>query len=274
MSDWADKSTDNLAARIGSGIALIAFGLGAAYAGGPWLAAAAAAAVTAMSFEWARMSERPRIGPAFVVCWLAGVTSVMAASWGRIDVALAVLAGGALVASLRRHGLGKRAVSAFGVLYVGGPCAGLVWLRGSDSGLAIVLGLFAVIWSADTMAYVGGRFLGGPKILPSLSPNKTWAGLACGAGAGAIAGWLYVASADAAAAGAALGGLFAAIGLAGDLFESLLKRRFGVKDASNLIPGHGGVMDRLDGLMAATLVAALAVAIWPSAPAALFGARG
>ena len=164
-----------------------------------------------------------------------------------------------------------------GTLYIGLPCAVFLWLRGSTPyGLETVFSLFALIWAADIFAYFGGKLIGGPKIAAGLSPNKTWSGIVAGVTAGALTGvgcgavthaqtsltgvWLLV------------GAVIAFTGLMGDLIESFLKRRFGVKDASKLIPGHGGVLDRNDGLMAATLLTCAVLVIWPQAQALLFGA--
>jgi phosphatidate cytidylyltransferase len=140
-----------------------------------------------------------------------------------------------------------------------------------------VLTLFAVIWAADVFAYFGGKLIGGPKIAEGLSPNKTWSGIVAGVAAGTAAGWACGAmvGADGLRLGVwiSVGAILAFTGLMGDLFESFLKRRFGVKDASKLIPGHGGVLDRIDGLMAATLLAGAVLAAWPGLSAWLSGAQ-
>ncbi len=274
MSDWADPASDSLAARAASGIVLVAVGLSAAYFGGAWLSAATGAALTAMAFEFARMSEPKSPLAAFAIAWVGGLAAIWTASWGAFSWTLACLGAAAGLTALRPAPMGRRFEAAFGVLYVGVPCAAFVWLRGTPNGLDAVLALFAIIWAADIAAYFAGRFIGGPRIAPSLSPNKTWAGIIGGATAGACAGLgLYAFHGGPAAAWLVLGAGLASVGLMGDLFESLLKRRYGVKDASNLIPGHGGVMDRLDGLMAAVLAAAALVALAPQAPDALFGGR-
>ncbi|MGE3583162.1 MAG: phosphatidate cytidylyltransferase, partial [Hyphomonadaceae bacterium] len=164
--------------------------------------------------------------------------------------------------------------TAGGAIYIGAPPAVFVWLRGHEpGGFEILILVFTSIWAADVAAYFAGRLIGGPKLLPRLSPQKTWAGLIAGVGAGAGAGAGGAAFFGAPAsiwmiAGASL----AFVGLFGDLFESFLKRRFGVKDASRLIPGHGGVLDRLDGLMAATLAAGAVLAAWPGLVRVLMGA--
>ena len=154
------------------------------------------------------------------------------------------------------------AVAAYGVLYLGWPSVLLIWLRGVDSpvGLHWTVLVFAVAWSADILAYLAGSTFGGPKLWPRFSPNKTWSGFIGGILAGAVAGAVMTAWVDMGALtvvwGAILGLAAALATMAGDLWESALKRRFGVKDAGNTIPGHGGLLDRVDGLMFAVVVVA------------------
>jgi phosphatidate cytidylyltransferase len=147
-----------------------------------------------------------------------------------------------------------------GLVYVILPCAALIWLRQTpEIGRHVVFWLFCAVWATDTGAYFAGRTIGGPKLIPRISPNKTWAGLLGGMVSAGIAGGI-IASLDPAmpALGlAALAALVAVVSQAGDFTESAVKRYFGVKDSSRLIPGHGGVLDRLDGLLfAAPFVAA------------------
>lgn len=157
-------------------------------------------------------------------------------------------------------GPGRTLWIAGGVLYAGLPLMATLLLRADPAfGLAAILLIFAVVWSTDIAGYFVGRAIGGRKLAPRISPGKTWAG--------AIGGAVVAVLAAAAVAAltpsvpvlplAALGLLLSAASQAGDLFESFVKRRFGAKDAGNLIPGHGGVMDRIDGFYAAVLVAAL-----------------
>lgn len=272
-SDWSDLSV-----RIASGLALAVGGLGAAWLGGPWLAAACAAASVIMSYEWARMSEPGAVNAAFGFALIGSLGAVLSASWGRLDVAFAwLLTLSVLSALLRRRTWVGAIETAGGATYVGlAPCV-LLWLRYQDHGLAIVLALFAIIWAADIFAYFGGKLLGGPKVAEGLSPNKTWSGIVCGSLAGAAAGWscgvVLHAVGSATLTWFAVGVALAFTGLMGDLFESFLKRRFGVKDASRIIPGHGGVLDRIDGLMAATLLAAAVILARPEFVDSLFGAR-
>jgi phosphatidate cytidylyltransferase len=167
-------------------------------------------------------------------------------------IALGALAAGVFAQAERRIWV------AAGVLYAGTLLTAPILLRrDTELGLEAILFLFALVWATDIAGYFTGRALGGPKLAPSISPNKTWSGAIGGAIGGMLAG-------GAIAVLAGLGNLFAialvAFGLsaaaqAGDLFESAIKRRFGAKDAGRLIPGHGGVMDRLDGFIAAAAVA-------------------
>ena len=152
-----------------------------------------------------------------------------------------------------------------GLAYATAPTMALVHLRADDrSGLFAILFLFAVVWTTDIMAYFTGRTLGGAKLAPSISPGKTWSGALGGTVFAVLAGGAFALH-ESAAHGAVLIALIALIlaivSQVGDLFESALKRRNGVKDSSNLIPGHGGVMDRVDGLMAAALVLYLVAAL-------------
>lgn len=269
--DWSD-----LGARVVSSLVLASAGLAAAWQGGPWLAGACGAAVVAMSYEWARMSEPEATRPAFLLALAGSLGAVMFASWGYLGIGVAWMAGCAFVSAMRRRSLVGVIETAGGALYVGLPCALFLWLRDrAPEGLETILALFAAIWAADVFAYFGGKLFGGPRIARGLSPNKTWSGIIAGVAAGAAAGWacgvLFGAEAARLTIWLAVGALIAFIGLMGDLFESFLKRRFGVKDASRIIPGHGGVLDRIDGLMAATLLTGAVLSAWPGLSAWLIG---
>jgi len=175
---------------------------------------------------------------------------------------LAVAAAGAaiLFATTRRGGGGAAGWLALGALWLAVPCILLLWLSRPDGiGPRTVLWIFAVVWATDIGAYAVGRQLGGPRLAPRWSPRKTWAGLIGGAGCAALAGW---ATARLLGASSVLPLVLVSAGLAivgqfGDLAESVAKRRFGVKDSSGLIPGHGGLLDRLDGLLAVIPAVAL-----------------
>lgn len=147
-----------------------------------------------------------------------------------------------------------------GVVYAAAMFAAPVILRGDAAfGLLAIVLMFAIVWSTDIFGYFGGRAMGGPKLMPAVSPKKTWSGAVAGTlGAMIVAvlmARLFGSFNTFAIAGVAL--LLSVCAQAGDLFESWVKRKFGVKDSSHLIPGHGGVMDRLDGFWAAVVVGCL-----------------
>lgn len=149
-----------------------------------------------------------------------------------------------------------------GLVYVALPCASLLWIRSEPDGAKLVLTLLLAVWATDIGAYFAGRMIGGPKLAPAISPNKTWAGLAGGMVAAAVVTMIAISfSPYPKTVGGAfgLGLVIAVLGQAGDLFESWLKRRAGVKDSGTLIPGHGGLLDRIDGLILTTPLFALLV---------------
>jgi phosphatidate cytidylyltransferase len=159
-----------------------------------------------------------------------------------------------------------------GILYIAIPCLALIWLRERPGeGLATLLWLLALVWAVDTGAYFAGRTVGGPKLAPRISPSKTWSGLLGGVLAALAVGLVAARLTGGSALGiAAISAGLAFVEQAGDLMESAIKRRFHVKDAGNLIPGHGGLLDRVDGLMAVlaavaaiTLAAGRSPLFWP-----------
>jgi phosphatidate cytidylyltransferase len=168
---------------------------------------------------------------------------------------------GAAASAALAAGSGARFVdAAYGVLYIAPAGLVIVWLRESPQGAGWTLMLFATTWAADIGAFVVGNVVKGPKLWPRFSPNKTWSGFAGGLAAAAAASVGVAAEfMRLSLPGAALIGLAGGLAtMAGDLWESVLKRRFGVKDSGDLIPGHGGLLDRVDGLMFAVMVFAIA----------------
>ena len=146
-----------------------------------------------------------------------------------------------------------------GFVYALVPALALLWVRDrADHGLALILWIFIVTWSTDIGAYFAGRRFGRTKLAPSISPGKTVAGLYGGMAAAAILGGAWVLLTDLKLPLLALAPLFALAAQGGDLFESWMKRRAGVKDSGNWLPGHGGVFDRLDGLVPVAVLTALA----------------
>ena len=217
----------------------------------------------AMAFEWTRMSD-PKAGAAAYALSAGGmIAGIGLAATGFWPVALAAPAVAAGVGALERLSRGEAWRALFGGIYLSWASIALLWLRsGEHGGLDTLLYVFAVVWAVDIGAYLVGTWVGGPKLLPKASPNKTWTGLAAALVLGLAAG-LGLASllgrSDVPLTALALALALAAVG--GDLLMSLMKRRFGVKDTGHIIPGHGGVLDRVDALMLASLVAALAL-IW------------
>lgn len=264
-----------LATRAASGAVIGAAALALLYAGAlPFALFVALAAVLASS-EWSRIVRGPQIDAALIVQGLAVTLASGLAGAGLAALALAVVAAGAILVGLLSFSQ-RPLLSAAGVLYAGLPAVALLWLREDEPhGLTAVLLILAAVVATDVAAFATGRLAGGPKLAPSISPNKTWSGLIGGVTAAALAAWGVASAAGAdplalAGAGAALG----FVSQLGDLTESALKRHFGIKDSGDLIPGHGGVMDRIDGLVFASVAAALAaLALNPHAPAGalLFG---
>jgi phosphatidate cytidylyltransferase len=157
--------------------------------------------------------------------------------------------------------LERRADAAYGVIYIAPACIALIWLRNEPQGFSWTMMAFVVSWSADIFAFAVGSALKGPKLWPRFSPNKTWSGFFGGLLAAALAAALVSTVDDARIVwpAAALVGLIGGTAtMAGDLWESALKRRFGVKDSGDLIPGHGGLLDRVDGFLFCVIVIALA----------------
>ena len=152
--------------------------------------------------------------------------------------------------------------------YVGGfiyaliAALSLLWIRDrADNGVALVMWVFLIVWATDVGAYFAGRAIGGPKLAPTISPKKTWAGFYGGVAAATVLGTVWVYVTGLAPTFLLLAPLFSVAAQGGDLFESWMKRRAGLKDSGNLLPGHGGVFDRLDGLLpVAVLTAASALA--------------
>lgn len=255
--------TREIGLRAASAIVIAPAAILATWAGGGWFLALMAAAAVLMAIEWGLMTQPDaarRIGAAVAAALLA---AVFAAFVGEMSLALVLLVFGAACAALFARAIGVAALdAAYGVLYIGWPCVLLVWLRMTPEGLGWTVLLFAVAWASDILAYLTGSLLKGPKLWPRFSPNKTWSGfvggLAAGAAAGAAAAFVLDIGPLTAAWGALLGLAAAVATMAGDLWESALKRRYGVKDAGKLIPGHGGLLDRVDGLMFAVVVVAAA----------------
>ena len=253
--------------RILSGAVLMAAALGALWAGGQIFNLFWFAAFLAVLWEWQRLTGGARPVGRFAAGAVGLVLVLAAAQANRFPEAaiVAVVAGSVTAAALAERG--KRLWSGAGALYAGAPLVAAIMLRGSlFRGFEAMLWLLVIVWMTDIMAYFGGRLIGGPKLWPAVSPSKTWSGLVVGSVSAALAGWAAMLVALGRAQTAAiplviLGFAVALAAQAGDLLESAVKRRFSAKDAGWIIPGHGGVMDRLDGFIVACVVAA-AIGAW------------
>jgi phosphatidate cytidylyltransferase len=246
--------------RLVSGLAMAVIAAGALAAGAAAFNVLVVVLALVLSWEWGRLVHGRGAEIVTAVHVGAAALAVGLAALGFVGLGLLALPIGAILAmllSLGRHSL----FAALGVFYAGLPAVTLIWLRSDPTyGLRAAVFVILVVIAADTGAFLAGRGLAGPKLWPSVSPNKTWAGLLGGVLAGGITGAL-LAMAVPGNPGLRLGATAAVLAFLaqmGDLMESAIKRRFGAKDTSALIPGHGGVMDRLDGLVIAATAAGLA----------------
>jgi phosphatidate cytidylyltransferase len=248
---WADLKLRILSASILAPLALACIWIGgAAFAG------LIALIAIGLAYEWLGLCGQ-RASPPAVFLYAVLPLAVVLTARGDMIAVLVLLA----VATAIGRGISPIRPVGFGIPYLGAGAVALVWLRQpSGSGGVNVIVLLLVVWASDIGAYIAGRAIGGPRLAPAISPGKTWSG--------AIGGLVAAAAVGAAASAILRNGqvswrpmLFAVligiISQAGDLFESQLKRHFGVKDSGTMIPGHGGLLDRLDALLTAVPAAAL-----------------
>lgn len=216
------------------------------------------------AYEWHRMVS---LGHAFrIETALTSVTAAIAvvallalrSGWP----ALLIVAAGAVISAIVARARGQNPVwQALGVVYLGLPALALVSLQAfPNRGALVIVGLFLIVWATDTGALIFGNLIGGPRMAPVLSPSKTWAGTIGGSVTAALVFGCYVWLLGGTLWIAAMFGLiFSAVAHIGDLFESFVKRRFGIKNSGSLIPGHGGVLDRMDSTIFASVALALLV---------------
>lgn len=255
----------HLLTRVASALVLIPLALAAIWLGGFWFAVLLAFAGFAMGVEWAMMigiGRRETVGflillAAISAGFVASVDAVSLPEWG-----LGVLAVGALMALAGVvPGLRKAGWLGLALIYCWTPVYALLWLRESEQAPWLVAWTLIVVWGTDVGGYFVGRSLGGAKLVPQISPNKTWSGLLGGMALAAFAAGVAAVWFDFGDAWmlALAGALLAVVAQVGDILESAVKRHFGVKDSGRLIPGHGGILDRVDGLVTVAPVVALAV---------------
>jgi phosphatidate cytidylyltransferase len=250
-----------LGLRVASAIVLIPIILWVNWLGSIWYALLVGLMAGFMALEWVKLVHAGR--PVQLAVHLAAAAVSTALPWiagPAVGFTAILMLWAGSVVQRQIADMPHTFWSIIGVPYIGLSALALMILRGDPQfGLIAVYWLLFVVWGADTLAYFAGRLFGGPKLLPSISPKKTWAGLI-----GAIVGGILCSALFARVAGldsllwlCSIGAILAIIEQAGDFFESALKRSVGVKDSSALIPGHGGMLDRVDGLVAAAALAAL-----------------
>ncbi|HYD19765.1 MAG TPA: phosphatidate cytidylyltransferase [Patescibacteria group bacterium] len=274
MMTSAVKIDSSLKTRIRSALIFAPLVLLVIYIGGPAFAVMMAAGAGVGAWEWTRMVTTGQHPPRRLAHVAAALTGIGTASAGVFAspfpafcflISLCVLV---LAYDVAKKGP-KPGLMFFGLVYVGFSMILMIWLRnahGNAQGLYHMLTLLFIVWASDCFAYFTGRTLGGPKLAPKISPKKTWSGFfGSSVGAGVVAAlvacpalldkfgvhtlgqWGY-------AGYFALGFVLAMFGQAGDLFISIYKRRFGIKDTGTLIPGHGGILDRIDALLLVALL--------------------
>ncbi len=247
----------DLKPRVAAAVAMGGLALATAWVGGFIFAVFWWLASVVVLWEWQRLVGLARLVERVAVGGLGLALAALFALHNSILGAIAMLVL-STVAVGWLAGPRDRIWAAAGALYAGALVVSVVLLRLSPSfGLAAMAWLFAVVWGTDIVAYFAGRLIGGPRLWPRVSPGKTWSGAIAGAFGGAVLGLMLAGWTNHLAALFWLGLAAAIVSELGDLFESALKRGFGVKDSSNLIPGHGGLMDRLDGFIAASVLAAV-----------------
>jgi phosphatidate cytidylyltransferase len=247
--------------RIISGIILAVVVLAATWYGGTGFRLLAAVIGLLVYYEWSTISDLHGRDPqGNALGWLGLVLIAGATALSESVYSIEVLAAFVAITAIMVAARGKSWWLPGGIFYSGLTAIALAEIRDDDfRGFVLMLFIFAVVWATDIFAYFVGRAIGGPKLAPRISPGKTWSGAIGGAVAAVVAGaavvWSFFSAEDLWIPVLAL--VLSVCSQIGDLFESFIKRKFGVKDSSHLIPGHGGVMDRVDGLIFACFAAFL-----------------
>lgn len=249
--------------RIISGVILAVVVLAATWFGGLPFRLLAALIGLLIYYEWSSITGiAGNVTDRFsnIFGWICVALVALEAAFRSTETAIVLLFGFTLAAILVNLFRRRPMWLPGGIFYAGLTAVSMAALRGADrDGLVTMLFLFAIVWGTDIFAYFTGRAIGGPKLAPPISPGKTWSGAAGGTIAAIIGGLLVIYFAGEAVSiwHGVIAAVLSVASQIGDLFESWIKRRFGVKDSSHLIPGHGGVMDRVDGLVFACFLAFL-----------------
>jgi phosphatidate cytidylyltransferase len=255
--------------RVLSAASLAALALGATLYGGWSFLALVVAGGALVAWEWGRLTRGTDFDATTLISAVSVAVLSVSVAINRSGYGLVLLGAAAAAIAFSRDARFSRPWAIAGLFYAAIPALALMWLRSDEAlGAAAVIYLFAVAWTTDTASFAAGRLIGGPKLAPHISPRKTWSGFVAGILAPSLVGYI---AAKVLESGSALRLALVSVILAvacqfGDLLESWVKRRFGAKDSSHLIPGHGGLLDRIDGLMMAAVLAGLIALRDPAAP--------
>ena len=247
--------TPELVQRVTVGILLIIVAVLELWLGGSALWVLATVAALIMGGEWAGLTraDDKRRFIQYALCIPLALMSPLAA--GPSLLAMAAIAGATVFTLI----VTRNRWLAAGISYVALPIMALLWIRMQDNGLLLAFWALSLVWATDIGAFFAGRNFGGPKVAPAISPNKTWSGLIGGMIAALLLGWGLTSYYDLPFQLAMASPGLALLAQVGDFFESWMKRRAGVKDSGTILPGHGGVLDRLDGVVTSLPVAALLI---------------
>ena len=258
-----------LAIRLASAVVLAALAIGAILYQ-PWtFLILVIVGSLLVAWEWGQLTRGNGFDGTALISGVSVATVAILVFLGRPDLALFVLTAAAVAIGLRSVSTGRSVWPLAGLAYAALPAVALLFLRGDAAwGATAALYLFVVAWATDTASYAAGRLLGGSKLAPRTSPKKTWSGFIVGTLTPTLVGYAFAeALKETSAVKLSLVSIVLALACQmGDLLESAVKRRFGAKDASHLIPGHGGLLDRIDGLLLAAIVAALIALRDPASP--------
>jgi phosphatidate cytidylyltransferase len=261
MADAAASRWTDLGKRVASAAILAPAALACIWFGGVAYQALIGLASIGLAVEWVKLCGQPAVRlPGLLI--LAGVVlAAVVSAAGSALAGLGVLAIAAILVVITAAPVAGTGILLLGLPYVGCCTVAMIWLRADPvAGRANLLFLLLLVWASDIGAYLAGRWLGGPRLAPAISPGKTWSGAVGGLVAAVVVGLLsaFVLQPPASAVRVAcLAGGLGIVAQAGDLLESRIKRHFGVKDSGHLIPGHGGLLDRLDAVLAAAPTAAV-----------------
>ena len=251
--------SSSLKLRIASALVMAPLALAATWAGPPFFPMLVGLGAAGMGWEWARLTGiSAKWGQGAIIA--TAVACAFAAALGTAAVGIAIAVIGAFVVWRVAIAIGAPAPrwAALGTLWIALPGVAIIWVDAAPQGRAAVLWLFAVVWASDIGAYAAGRAIGGPRLAPALSPNKTWAGAVGGLIVAGLLGYGVAQLVHGSTAMIVPASLALSVAAElGDLAESFAKRKFGVKDTGGIIPGHGGLLDRLDSLLTAAVVQGL-----------------